>query len=102
MPVISMIGSSAMEVEINIPSADYAKKDEIESFICTSEIYPGKEYPMELVGINRKANLNEMYTVHLNLITPEGYSPLKIGMNVYEEVQNKKSARIIVLVAIII
>src|SRR5690625_6686865 len=93
MPVISMIGSSAMEVEINIPSADYAKKDEIESFICTSEIYPGKEYPMELVGINRKANLNELYTVHLNLITPEGYPPLTPGMNVKVEVKYKNTAQ---------
>jgi len=93
MPVISMIGSSAMEVEINIPSADYAKKDEIESFICTSEIYPGKEYPMELVGINRKANLNELYTVHLNLITPEGYPPLTPGMNVKVEVKYKSTAQ---------
>lgn len=91
MPVISMIGSATMEVEIHIPSSDYVKKTEIESFICTSEIYPRKEYPMELVGINRKANLNELYTVHLNLLTPEGYPPLTPGMNVKVEVNYKST-----------
>lgn len=87
MPVVSMIGSSSMEVEINIPSNDYAKREEIESFVCTSEIYPGKEYPMEMVGVNRKANLNELYTVYLNLLTPDGYPPLTPGMNVKVEVK---------------
>lgn len=91
MPVVSMIGSTTMEVEINIPISDFAKIEEVESFICTSEIYPGKEYPMEMVGVNRKANLNELYTVYLNLLTPDGYPPLTPGMNVKVEVKYKST-----------
>ncbi len=91
MPVVSMIGTSAMEVEINIPSNVYAKRDEIESFVCTSDIYPGKEYPLEMAGMNRKANLNELYTVYLNLITPKDYPPLTPGMNVKVEVKYKST-----------
>lgn len=93
MPVLSMIGTSSMEVEINIPASDYAKRDEIESFVCISDIYPGMEYPMEMAGINRKANLNELYTVYLNLKTPKGYPPLTPGMNVKVEVQYKSTSQ---------
>ena len=92
MPVVSMIGTSDMEVEINIPSNVYAKRDEIESFVCTSDIYPGKEYPLEMAGMNRKANLNELYTVYLNLKTPEDYQPLTPGMNVKVEVKYKSTS----------
>ena len=91
MPVVSMIGTSTMEVEINIPSNVYAKRDEIESFVCTSDIYPGKEYPLEMAGMNRKANLNELYTVYLNLKTPKDYPPLTPGMNVKVEVKYKST-----------
>ncbi len=91
MPVVSMIGTSSMEVEINIPSNVYAKRDEIESFVCKSDIYPGMEYPLEMVGINRKANLNELYTVYLNLKTPKNYPPLTPGMNVKVEVLYKSA-----------
>lgn len=91
MPVVAMIGTSAMEVEINIPSNVYAKRDEIESFVCTSDIYPGKEYPLEMAGINRKANLNELYTVYLNLKTPKDYPPLTPGMNVKVDVKYKST-----------
>ncbi len=91
MPVVSMIGTSTMEVEINIPSNVYAMRDQIESFVCTSDIYPGKEYPLEMAGMNRKANLNELYTVYLNLKTPKDYPPLTPGMNVKVEMIYKST-----------
>lgn len=98
MSVVSMINTSSMEVEINIPSADYAKRDEIESFVCVSDLYPDKKYPMSLAGVNRKANLNELYTVYLNLKTPKGYPPLTPGMTVtvYVEYKRAKEASYIV------
>ena len=91
MPVVAMIGTARMEVEINIPSNVYAKRDEIESFVCTSDIYPGLEYPLEMAGMNRKANLNELYTVYLNLKTPKDYPPLTPGMNVKVEMNYKST-----------
>ncbi|HLW06778.1 MAG TPA: efflux RND transporter periplasmic adaptor subunit [Marinilabiliaceae bacterium] len=91
MPIVSMINTSSLEVEINIPSSAYAKRDEIESFICLSDLYPDKEYPMSLSGINRKANLNELYTVYLNLETPRGYPLLTPGMTVTVLVKYKSA-----------
>jgi RND family efflux transporter MFP subunit len=100
MPVVSMINTSSMEVEINIPSADYAKKEEIESFVSKSDLYPDKEYPMSLAGVNRKANLNELYTVYLNLKTPRGYPPLTPGMTVTVHVEYKRAMEASYLVPI--
>lgn len=91
MPVISMISTSSIEVEINIPSTYFAKKEEFSSFSCTSEIYPGVEYPMELSGINRKANLNQLYTIYLKLKTPKGHPQLNPGMSVSVKVNYKKT-----------
>ncbi len=93
MPVVSMINTSSMEVEINIPSTDYVKKEESESFTCINDIYPSKEYPMELAGINRKANLNQLYTVYLALKTPKGYPPLTPGMTVTVKVKYKNATQ---------
>lgn len=93
MPVVSMIGTSSMEVEINIPSRVYAKKDEIDKYICTTDMYPNKEYPLEVKGINRKANLNELYTVYLNLKTPDGFPKLTPGMNVKVEAKFKNNSQ---------
>lgn len=91
MPVVAMIGASTMEVEINIPSNVYAKRNEIESFVCTSDIYPGFEYPLLLAGMNRKANLNELYTVYLTMKTPKDFTPLTPGMNVKVEMKYKST-----------
>ncbi|MGO2101664.1 MAG: efflux RND transporter periplasmic adaptor subunit [Psychroflexus halocasei] len=93
MPIISMIGTSSMEIEINIPSTVYSKRDRIESLIAKSKLYPNKEYPLELLGTNRKANLNELYTVYLKLKIPENHPQLAPGMNVQVELKYKNSTQ---------
>ena len=67
MPVISMISTNMPEVEINIPSSDFIHRDQFESFSCTVDIYPDKIFPLELIGIAQKANLNQLYTVRLKI-----------------------------------
>lgn len=67
MPVISMISKGSGEVEINIPSSDYIRRDNFDSYFCTVDIYPGKTFPLELVGITRKANMNQLYTMRFRL-----------------------------------
>ncbi|MDD4246744.1 MAG: efflux RND transporter periplasmic adaptor subunit, partial [Dysgonamonadaceae bacterium] len=59
-----------------------------------------KEYPMSLAGVNRKANLNELYTVYLNLKTPRGYPPLTPGMTVTVHVEYKRAMEASYLVPI--
>lgn len=67
MPVISMINAAVPEVEINIPSTDYIRRGDFHSFVCTVDIYPGREFPLELIGITQKANMNQLYTMRLRL-----------------------------------
>jgi RND family efflux transporter MFP subunit len=66
-PVISMIGTGAPEVEINIPSSDFIRRDKFDSFTCTVHIYPGREFPLELIGVAQKANLNQLYAMRLRI-----------------------------------
>ena len=67
MPVVSLINTALPEVEINIPATDYVKRDLFGSFSCKTDIYPDREFPLELVGIARKANLNQLYNMRLRL-----------------------------------
>lgn len=63
IPVYSMIGDEKPEVEINIPSAEFYKKDAFDSFYCSIDLFPNELFPLELKGITHKANLNQLYTM---------------------------------------
>lgn len=67
MPVISMVGTGTGEVEINIPSSDYIRRENFDSYYCTIDIYPDRTFPLELIGITHKANLNQLYTARFRL-----------------------------------
>lgn len=67
MPVISLINTALPEVEINIPAADYVNRELFRSFACKVDIYPDREFPLEVVGISRKANMNQLYNMRLRL-----------------------------------
>ncbi|MBQ0005826.1 MAG: efflux RND transporter periplasmic adaptor subunit [Alistipes sp.] len=62
LPVISMISGSAPEVEINIPSEDFIKRSMFCDFYCMLKVYPDKTFPIRLVNITKKANLNQLFT----------------------------------------
>jgi len=70
MPVISMISAGLPEVEINIPSSDFIRRDRVESFSCRFDLFPDKNFPLELIGVAQKANLNQLYTVRLKMKLP--------------------------------
>lgn len=67
MPVLSMIDAGSPEVEINIPSSEYIRRDRFESYACEVDIYSGRVFPLELIGITQKANMNQLYTVRLRM-----------------------------------
>ena len=80
MPVLSMIGQGTPEVEINLPAAEYIRHEQFGDYQCTFDIYPDKVYPLKLIGITRKANANQLYTMRLQLVT-EGLPLPSAGMN---------------------
>ena len=67
MPVISIISAGLPEIEIHIPSSDFIRSSQFESFSCKMDIYPDETFPLELIGIAQKANLNQLYTVRLKI-----------------------------------
>lgn len=88
MPVLSMISAATDEVEINIPLNDYIRRENFGSYYCMADIYPGKTFPLELVGITRKANMNQLYTMRLRL-TGNEKNKLNPGMSTMVTIQYK-------------
>lgn len=63
-PVVSMYSNKNPEVEINIPSSEYNRRNDFDSFTCRI----GKEIlPLTLVSISPKANLNQLYTARFKV-----------------------------------
>lgn len=75
IPVISMICSGLPEVEINISASDFIRRDRFESFDCTIDAYSGRSFPLDLIGITRKANLNQLYAMRLKMRDAGGEAP---------------------------
>lgn len=80
MPVLSMLGKGTPEVEINLPAAEFIRRQQFSHYHCTFDIYPGKVYPLELIGITHKANANQLYTMRLKLDVKDLPLP-SAGMN---------------------
>ena len=80
MPVISMVSSGIPEVEINLPAADYVRKDQFENYHCTFDLYPGETYPLKLISVTPKANANQLYTMRLQMMPGKLLLPSP-GMN---------------------
>lgn len=80
MPVLSMISGGMPEVEINLPAAEYIRREQFSDYHCTFDIYPGHTYRLKLISITPKANANQLYTVRLQLLAGEQPIPSP-GMN---------------------
>ena len=76
-----MINSHYFDVEIDIPSSDFVRQDQFKEFSCTIDVFPGKVFPLELIEITRKANLNQLYRMRLRLRPVEGLD-IAAGMSV--------------------
>ncbi|MDD2328572.1 MAG: efflux RND transporter periplasmic adaptor subunit [bacterium] len=86
MPVISMIAAASGVVEINIPSADYIRRDQFADYSCRADLFPGVNFPLELIGITPKANANQLYTMRFRMKGGAGEIPGP-GMSVMVTVQ---------------
>ena len=66
-PVFSMIGAEMPEVHIHIPAAVYIQRNMFDSYTCHFELFPDKAYPLELISIHQKANMNQLHTVRFRV-----------------------------------
>lgn len=80
MPILSMIGNSSLEVEINLPAIEYVRIDKFRCYSCTFDVFPGKTYLLKPISVSPKANANQLYTMRLQLDV-EGQALPSPGMN---------------------
>lgn len=81
MPVLSMINTRYFEVEIDVPSGDYVRQHLFRHFSCMADVFPDRVFPLELIDITKKSNMNQLYGIRLRL-KPDGEVPLAAGMSV--------------------
>lgn len=67
MPVFSMISTASPEIEINIPTDNFIKRGNYVSATASLHAYPGHKFRLELIGINQKANLNQLYKTRFKI-----------------------------------
>ncbi len=65
MPVLTLFADGQTEIVINIPSAEYQRSDEFESFTASFDVLDGERFPLQLLSIAHRANVNQLYEVRL-------------------------------------
>ena len=90
MPVVSIINNGMPEVEINIPITDYARRGDMKDFRCKFDIFPDRTFPLELIGINKKANLNQLYKMRLRMCCKDESGTLSPGMTTMVNIEYRK------------
>lgn len=66
-PVLSMIDNDYLEVDIDIPSRDYIRREDFVRFDCRMDVYPDTILPLELLEVNQKANFNQLFKMRFRL-----------------------------------
>ncbi len=80
MPVVSLIDVTGYEVEVEIPVSMFARREDFVAFTGNQPSVQAKDFPLQLTGISKKANTNQLYTLQLKL-NPSANPGLAPGMN---------------------
>ena len=96
-PVVSMINSNYFDVDIDIPSSDFVRQGLFKSFSCTIDVFPGQVFPLELIEITRKANLNQLYRMRLRLKPVPGVD-IAAGMSVNVTIEYNPNEEVLTVI----
>lgn len=66
-PVLSMIDDDYLEVDIDLPSVDYIRREEFQDFYVRVDVYPDATFPLELMEISQQANFNQLFQARFRL-----------------------------------
>ena len=88
MPIVSFISTDSPEVIINLPAANYIKRNDILSAEAKIDLFPGMSFPLTLIGTAPKANLNQLHATHF-LIKAVGDTIPTPGMSVIATLEYK-------------
>ncbi len=104
MPVLSIVGVSSPEVEINIPSAEYANKRNYDNCVVIIDAMGKEIYELTFIGVTPKANANNLYTLRFKIEPSNGKLPspgMSAIVNISEYVNRSEVTMIIKSNAII-
>ena len=80
-PVLSMINNDYYEVNIDIPSSDFIRRESFKEFYCEADVFPGEKIPLELLDVTQQANYNQLFRIRFRM-KPEEKLNLAAGMSV--------------------
>ena len=66
-PVVSMIDNDYFEVDVNIPSGDFIRREDFMTFHANADVCPDSILPLELLDITQGANYNQLFTARFRL-----------------------------------
>jgi len=82
MPIVSLFTAGDIEVEIQVPASDYARRDALTEATCQFDIIPGETYPLKLERYSKEANSSGLYTARFKLQGNYDKNAVTPGMSV--------------------
>lgn len=86
LAVVSLVCTDSPEIEVHLPTTEFIRQGEHAEATATIDVFPGKTFHLEPVGINRKANLNQLYTATFRVKDASGVAP---GMTAMVTIRHK-------------
>lgn len=104
MPVLSIVGVSSPEVEINIPSTEYANRTNYDNCVALIDAMGKQMYELTFIGATPKANANNLYTLRFKIEQNNVKLPspgMSAMVNIPENVSSTKNTMIVKSSAVI-
>ena len=67
IPVVGLFTSVGIEVVINVPETEYARRNQKATYQATFSALPGRVFPLRLASVSQQANANQLFQMRLSL-----------------------------------
>lgn len=67
IPVVGLFTSAGIEVVINVPETEYARRGQKATCQATFSALPGRVFPLRLTSVSQQANANQLFQMRLSL-----------------------------------
>ena len=64
-PVVTLLDVNGMEVEVDVPSSIYERRNSLSRITCRALTTSGESYPMKLLSLTPKADATQLYRMRL-------------------------------------
>lgn len=67
IPVVGLFTSTGIEVVINVPETEHARRGQKATYQATFSALPGRVFPLHLRSVSQQANANQLFQMRLSL-----------------------------------